>query len=311
MPPIPMRAQRGHRQHDQRQQPDADGGAAERHRPPGGGHRPRHRVLAPAAGGQFLPPPGDQQQRVVDRHAQADQRGQVLHDDADRGDLGQAVEGGEAGRDRHRRHRQRHHRQRRAEHEQQHAQRRGPGQQRLGENPEPFPGLAAAGQLVHPGHRDTAARRQRGPHRGGDLRAQARRRQLPGVGGEHQPVAQPRVAGQEPAVAGAGVIGGPQARPRRDRGERRSPAPAARPRWPRPGRAAAAPRPLPGSRVRRCRSPAGSAGQPGSWPRPAARTGPTAAPTAAPRRPRQRPARPARTPRRPACDAARTATARP
>ena len=59
------------------------------HRPTGGRHRDDDRVGVVAAVGALLAPAGDDQQRVVDRHAEADQRDEELHDERDVGDVGE------------------------------------------------------------------------------------------------------------------------------------------------------------------------------------------------------------------------------
>ena len=71
----------GHRQHDQRDQADRDRDTAEHHCPSGGLHGHHHGVVVVPAVIAFLSPSGDQDQRVVDRDAQADQRDQELDDE--------------------------------------------------------------------------------------------------------------------------------------------------------------------------------------------------------------------------------------
>ena len=119
-PAVAHRAQERHRQREQREQPDGDGEAAEHDGAAGGLHRPLHGLVARVAVRALLAPARDHQQRVVDRHAQPDQRDQELHDRRDGGQLGEPEQQHEAGHDRHDGHHQRDDRQRRGEHEQQH-----------------------------------------------------------------------------------------------------------------------------------------------------------------------------------------------
>src|SRR4051794_12718552 len=76
----PDRADERQRQHDQAEQPDRHGRAGHHHRAPGVLHRLHHGRLAILTGGQLLPVAEDHQERVVDGHAQADDRHEKLHD---------------------------------------------------------------------------------------------------------------------------------------------------------------------------------------------------------------------------------------
>ena len=83
---VADRAQERKRQRHQREQADRDGRAAEHDRAPGGLHRPLDAASPLQAVGALLAPADDDQQRVVDRHAQADQGDQELDDRRDFGD---------------------------------------------------------------------------------------------------------------------------------------------------------------------------------------------------------------------------------
>ena len=99
-PAEPHAAQERHRHHEQRQQADGD-------RDPGGEdgvagrlHRDDDGLVVVAAVRPLLPPSGDDQQRVVDGHAEPDQGDQELHDEADVGERGQAEDEQERRQDR-------------------------------------------------------------------------------------------------------------------------------------------------------------------------------------------------------------------
>jgi hypothetical protein len=164
------------------------------------------------AGGELLAPAGDQQQGVVDGHAQADQGDQELHDDADLGELGQPEDDQEAGQDRHRGDQQGHQGQQGAEHERQYRQRPQGAEQGLGQHPGTV-GVAAGGQLLQPADLHGPARRETLAQRAGERWAEVGAAHLGGAGGgEYQPVAGTPVGGQQAPVAGAGVGDDPQAR---------------------------------------------------------------------------------------------------
>ncbi len=90
---------------------------------PGGVHGAADRGLVVVALGQFLAPAGDQQERVVDGNAEADEADQELNDEVDIDEVGQAENGQERGRHRSGRDQQRDDRQQRGKHEGQHGQR--------------------------------------------------------------------------------------------------------------------------------------------------------------------------------------------
>ena len=104
---VAHRAQERQRQRDQREQADRDGDAAEHDRAAGGLHRPLHRLVAAAAVRALLAPARDDDQRVVDRHAEPDQRDQELDDRRDGGQLGQPEQQQEGRHDRDDRHHER------------------------------------------------------------------------------------------------------------------------------------------------------------------------------------------------------------
>jgi hypothetical protein len=109
-------------------------------------HRLDECLLLVAAVVELLPEPEDHQQRVVDRHAEADQRDEELDDERHVGHVGQRVDGAEGGQDRDRRRHQRHgDRRQRAEDEEQHEQRADAADQNLDENARP---AAAADVLL-------------------------------------------------------------------------------------------------------------------------------------------------------------------
>jgi hypothetical protein len=82
----------------------------------------------------LLAPAVDHQQRVVDRDAEADQRDEELHDEADVGEVADAEHAQERREDRHGGDDQRHERHERREHEQQDDQRAAGAQQRLAQH---------------------------------------------------------------------------------------------------------------------------------------------------------------------------------
>ncbi len=143
-PSVAHRAQERERQRDQREEADRDRGPAEHDRAPRGLHRALDGLVAAVAVGALLAPPRDDEQRVVDRDAEPDQRDQELHDRRHVGERGQAPEEQERGHDRDDRHQDRDDRQERREHEREHDQRAEPAEQRL----EQHAGAVAAAGLA-------------------------------------------------------------------------------------------------------------------------------------------------------------------
>ena len=139
---VAHRAQERERQRDQRQQADRNRDAAEDDSAAGLLHRDLDRLVAGGAVGPLLAPARDDDERVVDRHAQADQRDQELDDRRDRGDLGQAEEQEERGHDRDERHDEWNDGQERGEHEDQDEERTEPADERLEQKAGPVGVLA-------------------------------------------------------------------------------------------------------------------------------------------------------------------------
>src|SRR6266702_117545 len=149
---------------DQRQQADGHGGAGEDDGPAGRAHGGRHRGLVVQSGGAVLPQAGDDEQRVVDGHAEPDQRDQVLHDEVHRGDLGEGIDEQEGRRDGHGGHQQREQGDEAGEDDGQHRQGAEPAEQGLGQGAGP---LAAAGvglELAQAADAGLPARRGRRRH---------------------------------------------------------------------------------------------------------------------------------------------------
>ena len=125
---------------------------------PGGRHRAHDRLVVVEAVGRLLAPAHDDQQRVVDRDAEADQRDQELDDRRHAGDRGDPPHDQERGHDRDDRHQDRDERQQRPEHEREHDQRAEAAEQRLEEHAGPVALAALLGrQRVEPGHVDRLA----------------------------------------------------------------------------------------------------------------------------------------------------------
>ena len=199
---VAHRAQKRQRQRDQREQADRDGDAAEHDGAARRLHRPLHGLVAAVAVGALLAPARDHEQRVVDRHAQADQRDQELHDRRHRGQLGEPEQQHERGHDRHDRHHDRHHRQERGEDEQQHHERADPADDRLDEHAGALGAAALALQRVEARDVD----RRAGDGRAGQRLARVARGL--GVVAEVRLVRARRV---DERVHGAAVLGGEDA----------------------------------------------------------------------------------------------------
>ena len=148
----------GHRQHDQRDEADADRQPREEYGSAGGRDGGDDGVLVVAALGPLLAPAGDQQQRVVDRDAEADERDQELDDRGDVRDVAEAEDDQEGREDRERRDQQRDQREQRGEDEGKDGERSECAEERLGEDAGPL--LRAAGaELVQAGDRAGVAAR--------------------------------------------------------------------------------------------------------------------------------------------------------
>jgi hypothetical protein len=119
----------------------------------------------------LLAPAGHQQQRVVHRHPQPDQGDQVLHQEADLGDLGQAKDGQEGCQDRDGGDQQRHEGQQRPEHEGEHHQGAEGADQRLDQHAALCRlRFRLRRQLVQPGDLDLGAGREAAAQPLGDSR---------------------------------------------------------------------------------------------------------------------------------------------
>src|SRR5581483_4255456 len=129
-------AQERHRQHGQRQEADGHGGAAEDDRAAGGRDRTLDRLLARVPMRALLAPADDDEQRVVDRDAEPDERDQEADDAGDRHEAREAPDEQEARHDRAEPDDERHEGEQRGEHEGEHEQRANPAQHSLGEDAE-------------------------------------------------------------------------------------------------------------------------------------------------------------------------------
>ena len=128
---VAHRAQERHRQHERREQSDRHGGAAEQHGAPGGSGGVHDRLLVASPALSFLTPAHDDQERVVDRDAEADQRDEEDDDQVDLGQRGEPPDGQQRDRDRDDRHQQRYEGECGREDEHQHDQCPDAGDERL------------------------------------------------------------------------------------------------------------------------------------------------------------------------------------
>ena len=203
-------AQEGHRHDDQRDQADRDRHAGGDDRVPGGLHRDDHGLLVVVAVRALLPPARDDEQRVVDRDTEADQRDQELHDEADVGERRQAEHEQERREDRDRGDDQRQQRQERGEDEEQDDQCTRRTEQGLGQHARPRGVTAGRQHAVGRQPAGEAGRRgrlvQSGRHLHVEARAEGRRqRRL------DQRVRRPAVVGQESLVPRAREVDQPRA----------------------------------------------------------------------------------------------------
>ena len=191
-PAVAHRAQERQRQRDQREQADRDRDAAEDDRAAGGLHRPLHGLVAAAPVRALLAPARDDDQRVVDRHAEPDQRDQELHDRRDLGELGQPEQEQEGGHDRDDRHPERDEREQRGEDEGEHGQRADAADHRLEQDARAFAvGAAESSASASKPVRCTGCARD-----GGALERAARG--LLGLAGSRRSASRDRAAGRRP-----------------------------------------------------------------------------------------------------------------
>ena len=224
----PDAAERGHRQREQRQQRDRDGRAAEDDSGAGVPHRIADGGLvcdlsAPA----LLAPADDDEEGVVDRDPEPDERDEELDDHGDVGDVRDRPDEQERGRDGDGGHQQRHDRHERAEDEDEDEQ----GAERAEQCLDEHPGAARVAlgrsctKRVHPGDLD----RRAGDRDALERRLRLLRLGLSGVDAADGGVVDERergaaVLGDEGAVVGGGVGSDPYVRhrllhPRKRRGE--------------------------------------------------------------------------------------------
>ena len=130
-PAVAHRAQERQRQGDQGEQSDGNGDPAEQHGTTRGLHGALDGLVTGPAVCGLLAPAGDHDQRVVDRHAEADEGDQELDDRRDRGELGQPEQQQEGGQNRGDRHHERDERQERGKDEGEHQQRAEAAEQSL------------------------------------------------------------------------------------------------------------------------------------------------------------------------------------
>ena len=93
--------------HDEGEETDCDRHGAEEDRPPGGGHGQDDRLIVGPSPVAFLAPAGDDEQRVVDGHTEADQSDEILDQLAYPGDRRQGAEKQKGAKDGHGSHEER------------------------------------------------------------------------------------------------------------------------------------------------------------------------------------------------------------
>jgi hypothetical protein len=174
----------------------------------GGRHCTLDRVEIIGAAGEFLAPADDNQQRVVDRDPEPDQRDQVLDDEEDLGETRDSPNDQEAGRDRNRGDEQRHEGEQRPEHERKHGERTDRADERLYQHALTT-AAAVARERVDAGELEAAAVRAHGRERRFDAPERARDRRLAVrlAGRVDEREVCPPVAGDEPLVRVGGVGG--------------------------------------------------------------------------------------------------------
>ena len=159
-------AQQRHRDDEQRTQADGHGPRTGDHRVTGVVHGDHDGVVVVAAVRALLAPAVDDQQRVVDRDAQADESDEELHDEADVGDVGAEQHDRERREDRDCGDEQRHEREERREQEQQHREGPEATQQRLEEQARRLRVVGALGQQVVAGDAEVEPGVRRSPSPG-------------------------------------------------------------------------------------------------------------------------------------------------
>ena len=157
--------------------------------------------------GALLPPPGDDEQRVVDSHAQPDQGDQELHDDADRREMGQAADDEEGRRDGDHGHEQRDDGDEAGEDEGQDGQGADTAERGLGEGTHALAGSARL-QLTEAGDAGVPSGRGGGGGGGGDRRSDAVSHPVL-LRGVHQAEGGAAVGGGEVGVAGVLLVDDP------------------------------------------------------------------------------------------------------
>ena len=200
-------AQERHRDDDEGQQPDRDGDAGEDDGAAGVLHGADDGLVALGAAGPLLTPAGDDEQRVVDRDAETDQRDDELDDLADLDDL---LQGADRQERREHRYRPDDHRQQgeeAAEHEREDDERPDTADHGLDQNPGALlRGRRTVRQQGGTGH----AGRPSGRHARGQRPAQRRAGIRPAEarlrGGVQQPERRPAVVRHERRVSGRGEV---------------------------------------------------------------------------------------------------------
>jgi hypothetical protein len=204
-PAVAHRAQARDREDDQRDEADRDRQAREHHRAARRRHRDDDRLVVLQAFRALLAPARHDQQRVVDRHPEADQRDQELHDERDVRHVGQREDQQQCRQDRDRRDQQRDEGQQRGEHERQHRQRAETADDRLQEDA----GSAARlvfGELLDAGQTDLRAGRQRCRQHLRGVLGRLRRAEVVFLGGVEEGVRRATVGRDQARVVRARIV---------------------------------------------------------------------------------------------------------